>query len=67
MRHVLPEDAFADWFARFLPRLADPEPATLFVPATITDRSDGKLAHLDGLNLKPRVVSAHARTRSAGR
>jgi len=27
------------------------EPATLFVPATVTDRSDGKLAHLDGLNL----------------
>jgi hypothetical protein len=23
----------------------------LFVPATVTDRTDGKIAHLDGLNL----------------
>jgi hypothetical protein len=23
----------------------------LFTPATVTDRSDGKIAHLDGLNL----------------
>ena len=27
------------------------EPATLFEPATVSDRSDGKIAHLDGLNL----------------
>ena len=26
-------------------------PATLFTPATVSDRSDGKIAHLDGLNL----------------
>ncbi len=26
-------------------------PATLFKPATVTDRTDGKIAHLDGLNL----------------
>jgi hypothetical protein len=43
--------AFPDWFARFLPRTADREPATLFTPATVSDRSDGKIAHLDGLNL----------------
>ena len=41
---------FADWFAGFLPRLAQGEPATLFTPATVSDRSDGKIAHLDGLN-----------------
>jgi hypothetical protein len=51
MRHVLPTDAWTGWLDRFLPRLAQREPATLFVPATVTDRSDGKLAHLDGLNL----------------
>jgi hypothetical protein len=51
MRHVLPDARFAGWLDAFLPRLADREPATLFVPATVTDRSDGKLAHLDGLNL----------------
>ena len=42
---------FPDWFALFLPRVAGREPATLFAPATVSDRSDGKIAHLDGLNL----------------
>ena len=35
----------------FLPDLARGAPATLFAPATVSDRSDGKIAHLDGLNL----------------
>jgi hypothetical protein len=42
---------FATWFQSFLPRLADGEPSTLFMPAVVSDRSDGKIAHLDGLNL----------------
>lgn len=42
---------FAAWFDRFLPRAAQGLPATLFTPATVSDRSDGKIAHLDGLNL----------------
>jgi len=42
---------FAEWFAEFLPRVGSREPATLFTPATVSDRSDGKIAHLDGLNL----------------
>jgi Protein of unknown function (DUF2891) len=50
MRRVL-VDKFAGWFAAFLPRLALRQPATLFTPATVSDRSDGKIAHLDGLNL----------------
>jgi hypothetical protein len=44
-------NGFADWFAAFLPRVADRVPATLFSPASVSDRSDGKIAHLDGLNL----------------
>ncbi|HHL4081116.1 MULTISPECIES: DUF2891 domain-containing protein [unclassified Burkholderia] len=51
MRRVLPAAEFDGWFARFLPDLARGEPATLFEPATVSDRSDGKIAHLDGLNL----------------
>ncbi len=47
----LPESEFAPWFAGFLPRLAKGEPSTLFVTATVSDRGDGKIAHLDGLNL----------------
>ena len=42
---------FVEWFDRFLPDLAAREPATLFEPAFVSDRSDGKIAHLDGLNL----------------
>jgi hypothetical protein len=51
MRRVLPADAFVPWFDAFLPELAQRQPATLFLPATVTDRTDGKIAHLDGLNL----------------
>jgi Protein of unknown function (DUF2891) len=51
MRRLLPRERFASWLDRFLPRIAEGEPATLFRPATVSDRSDGKIAHLDGLNL----------------
>ncbi len=51
MRRILPPGRFLPWFERFLPRLASGQPATLFQPAAVTDRSDGKIAHLDGLNL----------------
>ncbi|SFS73570.1 DUF2891 domain-containing protein [Brevundimonas viscosa] len=51
MRRVLPARAFLEWFDAFLPQLADGQPATLFRPASVSDRSDGKIAHLDGLNL----------------
>ena len=51
MRRVLPPDELAPWLDAFLPRLASREPATLFRPAVVSDRSDGKIAHLDGLNM----------------
>jgi hypothetical protein len=51
MRRVLPPVQFLPWFDAFLPDLALQQPATLFEPVTVTDRSDGKIAHLDGLNL----------------
>jgi hypothetical protein len=51
MRAALPEREFRPWFAGFLPRVGQGLPATLFTPATVSDRSDGKIAHLDGLNL----------------
>lgn len=51
MHAVLLPAAFAAWFAAFLPHLAEREPASLFTPAIVSDRSDGKIAHLDGLNL----------------
>jgi len=51
MRRVLAPDAFRAWFAAFLPRAGAGSPAALFTPARVSDRSDGKIAHLDGLNL----------------
>jgi len=50
LRRALTPEAFGPWFAAFLPRLAAGEPAQLFEPAAVSDRSDGKIAHLDGLN-----------------
>jgi hypothetical protein len=51
MRATLPTAEFAAWFAAFLPHLARGKPASLFTPAAVSDRSDGQIAHLDGLNL----------------
>jgi hypothetical protein len=50
-RRVMSPTDFNAWLSRFLPRLAQREPKTLFAPALVSDRSDGKIAHLDGLNL----------------
>jgi hypothetical protein len=51
MRRVMPRAEFRRWFHRFLPQLAAGNPATLLRPAVVTDRTDPKLVHLDGLNL----------------
>ena len=42
---------FVDWLAGWLPGFAAGEPATLFAPVAVSDRSDGHIVHLDGLNL----------------
>ena len=51
MRRVMKAAEFQRWFNGFLPQLATGKPAALLKPATVTDRSDPKLVHLDGLNL----------------
>ena len=51
VRRVMDAERFSGWLARFLPRIGQREPATLFRRATVSDRGDGKIAHLDGLNL----------------
>ncbi|MDD5627563.1 MAG: DUF2891 domain-containing protein [Elusimicrobia bacterium] len=47
MRRALKPGEFPAWFHAFLPRL----PKNLAEPAKVTDRSDPRLVHLDGLNL----------------
>lgn len=51
LQRLLPKGQFRDWLAGYLPHLEDRRPASLFIPAGVTDRTDGKIAHLDGLNL----------------
>ncbi|AKM09977.1 DUF2891 family protein [Croceicoccus naphthovorans] len=51
MRDVLAEEEFSNWFARFLPDPFARHLACLHTPADLSDRTDGRLAHLDGLNL----------------
>ena len=51
MRRVLPEKEFAAWLDGFLPGLPSDGRADWLAPGIVTDRTDPKLAHIDGLNL----------------
>ncbi len=51
MRRVLSADEFSIWFCKFLPDLLQGEPESLLEPADVSDRTDPKIVHLDGLNL----------------
>jgi hypothetical protein len=51
MRRVLEPERFRAWFHDFLPGLEANRPSGLLKPATVADRSDPKIVHLDGLNL----------------
>ncbi|HEX5736252.1 MAG TPA: DUF2891 domain-containing protein [Blastocatellia bacterium] len=51
MRRVMKPEEFARWFHRFLPGVAGGKYEALLEPAVVTDRSDPKIVHLDGLNL----------------
>lgn len=51
MRRVLPASEFSGWLDRFLPGLATGDLGPLATPAHVSDPSDPKIAHLDGLNL----------------
>ena len=51
MRRVLPPVEFAAWLTAFLPGLPTTDSGAWLPLGVVTDRSDGKLAHLDGLNL----------------
>jgi hypothetical protein len=51
MRRVLPPAEFARWLSGFLPRLPRDGSAAWLEPGIVTDPTDPKLAHLDGLNL----------------
>jgi DUF2891 family protein len=50
MRRVLPGPEFSRWLTQFWPGLSASNAAVLS-PAVVTDPTDPKLVHLDGLNL----------------
>ncbi|MGD8977545.1 MAG: DUF2891 domain-containing protein [Gammaproteobacteria bacterium] len=51
MRRVLDAQGFADWLAVFMPGIPRDGDGGWIRPERVTDPTDGKLAHLDGLNL----------------
>jgi hypothetical protein len=48
MSKILENDEYAKWLSYFLPDLKDKD--FQLAPGIVTDRTDGKLVHLDGLN-----------------
>lgn len=65
MSNVLGRDEFRDWFGAFLldgGQLDGDGYSSMFDPVHVSDRTDGKIAHLDGLNLSRawclRVIAA---------
>ena len=51
MRRVLPPADFAVWLRKFMPQIPASGDGGWLRPVVSPDPSDGKLAHLDGLNL----------------
>jgi hypothetical protein len=51
MRRVLPAEEFAAWLSGFLPQIPEDGGGGWLEPGLVLDASDGKLVHLDGVNL----------------
>ncbi|MGD8359089.1 MAG: DUF2891 domain-containing protein, partial [Lysobacterales bacterium] len=51
MRRILPHEEFASWLEGFLPQIPRDGSADWLAVGIVNDPSDGKLVHLDGLNL----------------
>ncbi|HEU5163834.1 MAG TPA: DUF2891 family protein, partial [Thermoanaerobaculia bacterium] len=82
VRRVLTPEEFAAWLGPFLPMIALDGSTKWLAPAVVTDPTDGKLVHLDGLNLSrawmldgiasglphtdPRVASLRAASKAHG-
>ncbi len=51
VRRVLPPVEYAAWLGSFFPTLPRDGSTVWLAPGVVTDKTDGKLVHLDGLNL----------------
>ncbi|CAL1521021.1 DUF2891 domain-containing protein [Chitinophaga sp. MM2321] len=65
MRRIMPEKEYRTWLYAFLPGLFE-APISILQPGQVKDRTDGKLVHLDGLNLS-RTWCLEAIARHGGR
>ena len=67
MRRVMDPDEFAPWLEMFLPEIPNNGRTEWLRPVSSPDRADGKLAHLDGLNLsRAWMLRGPARSLPAG-
>lgn len=51
MQRVLVPEEYRQWFSTYLLAPSVSASSRLFIPVQVSDRTDGRLAHLDGLNL----------------
>ena len=51
MRRVMPSDQYAVWLKAFLPQVPTTGRSDWLLPGVVLDPTDGKLVHLDGVNL----------------
>ncbi|MEO1658455.1 MAG: DUF2891 domain-containing protein [Pseudomonadota bacterium] len=51
MRRVMDQETFAAWLTRFLPTVPEDGEGDWLDPGVVLDATDGKLVHLDGVNL----------------
>tara|TARA_R110002111_G_scaffold27253_9_gene58641 strand:- start:17357 stop:18496 length:1140 start_codon:yes stop_codon:yes gene_type:complete len=51
MRRVMQADQYATWLKAFLPQIPTNGAADWLLPGVVLDPTDGKLVHLDGVNL----------------
>jgi len=51
MRRVMPGEDYADWLGAFLPNIPTDGSGDWLEPGIVLDPTDGKLVHLDGVNL----------------
>ena len=51
MRRMLSQEEFANWLGAFLPDIPTDGTGDWLAPGIVLDASDGKLVHLDGVNL----------------
>lgn len=51
MRRVMAPDVYAEWLGKFLPQIPLDGRSDWLAPGIVLDATDGKLVHLDGVNL----------------